>query len=71
MNLLHLLVLTFGFNTSSISHVVTFYPNLNYKNVMKTISLLLKNFKDQTTQLKFANSKLVLALNNLEMLHLF
>ena len=41
--------------------VTTFYPNLNYKNVMKTISLLLKNFKDQTTQLKFANSKPVLA----------
>ena len=42
--------------------VTTFYPNLNYKNVMKTISLLLKNFKDQTTQLRFANSKPVLAL---------
>ena len=40
----------------------TFYPNLNYKYVMKTISLLLKSFKDQTTQLKFANSKPVLAL---------
>ena len=42
--------------------VTTYYPSLKYNNVLKTISTLLKSFKDNTTKHKFINCKPLLAL---------